>query len=265
MTYRNEIIEAIHLGLRRGYNRKLEFRNKWTAFEGKMTEYLLTVSVANELHDLRTYGKNTAIELEYPLYQFYNNAFPEAIWTNQDDLFAEHEYLCREYSAEATKERMDITVMFEERINFSKNYRSLHGIEIKAINTGYGGVLKDIERLAQSMIENQDVTGENSIASCYSAFVKSYSNGTRPTLRAEIDHKKQEIQNQLDARLSNQIRNNQAYKDLEFNIIPKDIDCTPFEDYYEQNKHIPDFELGWDPDSETGSILGVVIEIIRKQ
>lgn len=264
MNYRKEIIDAIHLGLMRGYNRKLEFRNKWIAFEDKMTEYLLTVFVATELHKFSCYGKSTAIELEYPLYQFYNNAFPEAIWTNQEELFAEHKYLSREYSAEVTLERMDITVMYEEQINLTKNYRSLHGIEVKAINTGYGGVMKDIERLAQSMVENQDVTGENSILSCYSAFVKSYSNGNRPTLQSEIDNKKQAIQKRLESRLNNQIRNNQTYKELEFNLITKDIDCTSFEDYYENNKHIPDFDIGWNPESETGNILGVVIEIIRK-
>lgn len=259
------IIDAIHLGLRRGYNRNLQFRNKWVAFEDRMTEYLLTIHVANELHEYTEFGELTSIELEYSLQAFYNNAFPEAIWTNENQLFMDSEYLRREYEASASQRRIDIAVMYDDRSGIFSNYRSLHGVEIKAINTSYVGVLSDVGRLSESMITPADRTGTNSIVSCYSAFIKSYSNGKKPTRKTEIEGKRKQTLDRIEMNLKDQFRDNPKYEGLEYTIHPCAVDSSSFEEYYEHHKDIPDFDLGWDPESETGEVLGVVIEITRKK
>lgn len=257
------IIKAIQLGLRRGYNQNLRFKNKFISFESKMTEYLLTVAVANELSEINNYGKLVNIEVEYSLCQFYNNAFPIGIWTNENDLFTSSEYIKREYEADPSKKRIDIAVMYDDNNGLINKYRSLHGVEIKSVNTHYSGIINDLGRLSDSMITDFDRTGTNSIQSCYSAFIKSYSDNSKPTLKSEIENNCKKIINFLDKKLNEKFRNQKIYKSLSYSIHTENIDSSSFEEYYEQNKHIPDFEIGWDPDSETGSVLGVIIEINR--
>ena len=261
MDNKQNIIKAIQLGLRRGYNQNLRFKNKFISFESKMTEYLLTVAVANELSEINDYGKLVSIEVEYSLYEFYNNAFPKAIWTNEDDLFASSEYLKREYEAGSSKKRIDIAVLYDDNNGLINKYRSLHGVEIKSVNTHYSGIINDLGRLSDSMITDFDRTGSNSIQSCYSAFIKSYSDNSKPIYKSEIISNQKLIIEFLENMLDTNFRKNSKYNSLQYLIHKDNIDSTSFEEYIKQNKNIPDFDLFWDPNSETGDVLGIVIEI----
>lgn len=246
MEYRNEIIEAIHLGLRKGYLQNLEFRNKWIAFEDKMTEYLLTVAVAKQLHKLDCYKKNISIQIEYPLYKFYNNAFPE--YLESDNIFAKN-LLIREYNTKNLEKRLDIAVMYEEKN--TGNYCSLHGLEIKAINIDYNRILKDVKRLANSMIKEKDITGPNSIKSCYAAFIKTFTSKNQQLFKSKIDEKIRQTQIILNLRMKKFIECKENFLSLRFRIEYKEIETNYLEDCH-------------DEDTQTGSVLGIVIEITRK-
>lgn len=262
-----ELINAIFQGLKQGYNKNLQFKNKQIAFESKMTEYILTMSIADQLLAYNNFGKLTYIEIEYPLYQFYNNAFAASIYTNADQLFANSEDLKREFNEDSSRKRIDIAVMFYDNSDIKRNYRSLHGVEVKSINTHYSGIENDLVRLSEAMITTKDVTGTNAIHSCFSAFIKSYSEekNQKPTYAVDITNKQNRIIQTVEAKIDALCKRNPKYDALEYIIHSKDIDSVSYEEYSDQKSNMPDAGMFWDPNSETGHVFGVIIEIKLKQ
>jgi hypothetical protein len=254
------LIETIQLGLRRGYYQNRQFNDGWEGFDDKMIEYLLTVYVAIELYDYTGFGKPTKIKLEYPLWQFYNRAFPENKWSNEMELFGSSEFLKREYKKKRSKHRIDIVVMNDD----GKHLRSLHGIELKAINTYDGDTINDLNRLSNSMI-TVDHTDANSITSCYSAFIKFYRKQGAETSDAELQKMRNDTISEIERILDTQIRNKPEYANLIYTLYNTPIDSESSESYLKSYSGLP-AEDRERPDlvSTTGEVLGVVIEISRK-
>lgn len=254
------LVETIQLGLRRGYYQNRQFNDDWEGFDNKMIEYLLTVYVAIELYDYTGFGKPTKIKLEYPLWEFYTRAFPENKWSNENELFETSEFLKREYKKKRSKHRIDITVMTDE----GKNLRSLHGIELKAINTYDGDTVNDLNRLSNSMITIDPIEA-NSIVSCYSAFIKFYKKQDVETNEAELQKMRNDTINEIETVLNTQIRNKPEYANLVYTLYTTTIDSESSESYLKSYSGLP-IEDRETPDliSNTGEVLGVVIEITRK-
>ncbi len=253
------LVKAIHLGLRKGFNQNLQFRNKWTSFEDRMTEYLLTVFVALEVRELIGNASEIDIQLEYRLFEFYNNAFPKIKWSNEEDIFAGANL--RRFSADSDKKRIDIAVMYNEK-GLYKNYRSLFGIEIKSINQHISNIEYDVLRLSQSMIHNDSIDS-NSIDRCFSAFIKLYATGKKATTEENLNTARLKTKKEIDQLLDNKFRCIKDFNPLDYVIHCEEIYSNSLENYYNSVKHIPDFDLSWDPESETGEVMGFVIEIKR--
>jgi hypothetical protein len=261
--YKQDLVDAIQLGLRRGYYQNRQFGNEWEGFDNKMIEYLLTVFVAIEVSDFNNYGQLCKIKLEYPLWMFYNNAFPESIWTNENDLFLASELLERKAPEDKSRKRIDIGIVYEEHKATSTHIRSLHGIELKAIKQYYTEIKKDLDRLVGSMITTDSGTGEpSSISSCYSAFIKAY--GLEPVMMTstELAARKTAIVVEIDNILKVY---RVKYPTLNFEAHTESIDHESQESYLERYSGIPDIEVtAYDLEHLTGEVLGVVIEISRK-
>jgi hypothetical protein len=84
---KSETIEgSIKIGLIKGYEQNLLLLHSNNDFIDQVREYLLTVNVTQQLLLAKEQNSyNVKIHLEYPVVNFYNNAFPPHIWT--DDLF----------------------------------------------------------------------------------------------------------------------------------------------------------------------------------
>lgn len=265
MQEKLELVSAIQLGLRKGFNQNLQFRNKWTSFEDKMTEYLLTVFVALEINEFFGNTLLYDVQLEYRLFEFYNNAFPQYRWKweNEEDLWSEKSFLIRDFNLDTSKKRIDIVVMYTENGIYG-HYRSLHGIEIKAINQHLSKIELDVLRLSTSMISTATIDS-NSIDSCFSAFIKLYKNKKSATTEADLSVMRNESEQEIKDLLDNKFRSMTEYDSLEYIIHSEKINSNSLESYYNSVKHIPDFDLSWDPETETGEVMGFVIEITRKQ
>jgi hypothetical protein len=253
------LIQAIHLGLRRGYYQYKQFGDSVEGFENKMTEYLLTVFVAIEIYNIP--GGAKQIKVEYPLWEFYMKAFPRIRYTSKEDLFNQSEYIKSEYQKTRTKQRIDIALMEMDPDN---NLRSKHGIELKAINTNYNDEVKDLERLSGAMITT-DRSDTNSIESCYSGFIKSYKSDNAPITSNELRTLKEAKLSEIESRVLELLRTNPRYQTLEYNVHSLNIDSVSAEQYLNSYSGQPDSQPDYSDGVEnTGEVLGVVIEIKRK-
>ncbi len=255
------IIEAIQLGLRRGYYQYKQLNDSPLGFEDKMTEYLLTVFVSIELNNITLKINQKKIKLEYPFWQFYTNAFPKIKQLNKKDLFNQSKFIRSEYQKKKTKQRIDIVVIGKDD---DENERSFHGIELKAINTNYDGIVNDIKRLSKAMITT-DLSDNNSIDFCFFGCIKSYKNNNHPITQTEIDEKRSALHDNIEKILDNKFRNKAKFNKLEYNIDYTEIASQSSEEYLNSYSGIPDTILDYHEAIEiTGEAMGIVIEIKRK-
>ncbi len=254
------IIEAIHLGLRRGYYQYKQLDDSPLGFEGKMTEYLLTVFVGIELNDAETTVNHKKIRLEYPLWQFYNNAFPKIRQLNKDDLFNQSDFIKSEYKKKNTKQRIDIAIIGKD---VDDNERSYHGIELKAINTNYNGTLNDLQRLSNAMITN-DVSDTNSITSCFFGCIKSYQNIGKPMSKNEIETSRKDVIKNIEDLLDTNFRSNTIYTRLDYKIYFEEINSQSSEEYLNSYSGKIDKPAYDEAANNTGEAISIIIEIKRK-
>lgn len=258
------IIETIHFGLRKGFNQLKQFENSFSGIETQMTEYLLTVFVGIELNAFPFQIRHAKVKLEYPLWQFYTKAFPSVKW-NMEDIF-ESSYVKREYQKKRTKQRIDIVILGQDN---QDNERSYHAIELKAINTNNAGINNDLQRLSDSMITN-DVSDQNSIQSCYFGCIKAYKDDFQPINNDDLEKIRNERIQEVESIIDINYRQEKKYSSLEYVVHHKNINSVSTEDFLKSyegirdefgEKVIPDYS---DAVTETGEVLGIVIEIKRK-
>jgi hypothetical protein len=253
------LIEAIHLGLRRGYYQYKRFGESLEGFEHKMTEYLLTVFVAIEVNQCDFKSGTIYTKPEYPLWQFYTSAFPSVKLKSKTNIFDRSEFIRRKYIKKATKERIDIAILKGE----VGHLRIIHGIELKAINSNYEGVIKDLKRLSESMITT-DKSDSNSISSCYSGFIKSYKKVSSPIKKTELEKLRQRKLKEVEQILDTDFRNKKKYQKLTYTVHYSEIDSVSSEEYLGRSIGIPDELPDYsDAANNTGEVLGIVIEIQR--
>jgi len=255
------LTDNILSGLTVGYIQFYNFTKSAEVFEKRMIEYLLTVSVATKLYDQISFDSKMQINIEYPLRQFYNNAFPEIKFVKKKGSFGGSRLIRRKFNPEPSKQRIDIAVTKAGQ-GFSR--RSIYGIELKAINTSYTSIINDLRRLSEGMISN-DKIDSNSITKCYSGFIKFYKNSFKPSKIRDLKNFRSNIISKVQNLLSQNFIKNKKYKQLDYRISTAIIDTQSAEEYKaiysNQTDFIPEYR---DATNETGEILAVVIQIKRK-
>jgi hypothetical protein len=74
-----EVKENIKKGLTNGYKQNLLLLSSYNSFIDQVQEYLLTVNVAQQLLEWNN-QHIYRIQIEYPVFHFYNNAFVAYEW-----------------------------------------------------------------------------------------------------------------------------------------------------------------------------------------
>ena len=136
-----EVQGLIEQGLIQGYKQNIFFTQNYTDLQSRVIEYLIVVNVAQKLEPLSLRG--VYINLEYPLNEFYNNAFPLFIFEGG---FFDQNYIKRKkHSPEDSKsKRIDIVLTSDSTISgeLGASQKSLIGIEIKSINQSDKKIIK---------------------------------------------------------------------------------------------------------------------------
>lgn len=253
------LVETIQLGLRKGYYQNRQFRGQWEGFDNKITEYLLTVLVAVAINKTQGFGQ---INLEYPIWCYYHEAFPAYKW-DWTDIFTSPVLQTRKLIRKRSKERIDIALSYNER-GLADGLRSIHGVELKGIDKEEKDIIKDLRRLSDSMITTDYGTmEENSIRSCYMAFIRTCGVEDRIVSDAELNQEKSLIVAEIDAYLNNTVR--KEYSVLDYALSVDSIDRESSESYMTGKLGIPELEVTEDDlKASTGEVVGIVIEITRK-
>lgn len=148
------------------YEENLRLSYQRTDFQSRLIEYLIVVNIAKKLFDWG-WTKLLHIQLEYPIYDFYNGAFPE---------FSLKPRLKRKnHNPNKNKSgRIDIAITKEPYKSYAyrkPNHQSLVGIEVKSFTNSNSTIKKDIVRLSEAMILQDDIA-KNSIRAGYLLFYK---------------------------------------------------------------------------------------------
>jgi hypothetical protein len=159
----SEITDVIKKGLIKGYRENLLLLSSYNDFVDQVREYLLTVNVAQQLLEWNNQHLYK-INIEYPVFSFYNNAFLAYYW-DITDIF-NMSIIRREEGLSPTDKRyqkIDIAITQEQSgDNASTHERTLVGIELKGINKNETEIIRDAERMAKAMVL-KDKSSENSI------------------------------------------------------------------------------------------------------
>lgn len=182
----------IEAGAKQAYLENLMMTQNYTSFESRMIESLIVINVAQHLMHWGV-SKGLKVNLEYPLRQFYNGAFPAFINTSKD-IFNQSMDWRKDHNPKGNKSgRMDIVITGDTKSNqvfHDPSEASLVGVEVKAINKSDKSIKKDISRLFDAMIE-VDTVGNNAIGACYSLFFRSLHNDKKGIIESEIIEKKE--------------------------------------------------------------------------
>ncbi len=253
------MVETIQLGLRKGYYQNRQFRGQWEGFDNKITEYLLTVLVAVAINKTQGFGQ---INLEYPIWCYYQEAFPAYKW-DWTDIFTSPVLQTRTFFRKRSKERIDIALSHNER-GLANGLRSIHGVELKGIDKEEKDIIIDLRRLSDSMMSTDYGTMEdNSIRSCYMAFIRTCGAEERIMSDAELTLEKTRIVAEINGFLNKTLR--KEYSALDYALFEESIDRESSESYMTGKLGIPELEVTEDDlKAGTGEVLGIVIEIIRK-
>src|SRR5437868_4858304 len=251
------IKQYIRAGIIKGYKEHLQLISSYSEFVDAIREYLLTVNVAQALLEWdKPYSYK--IRIEYPVLNFFNNAFP-SVKIEYTDIF-NMELISRELGHAPTKsyhQKLDIAIVEEQSRGFANNERSLVGIELKAINVSEAIFIKDIHRLVKAM-SITDRIDSNSIKFRFGAFLKRLDQNTELITAATIKERNDkqhihwtEICNNLNA----------TYPFLNFDTELFEIANTPYENVASRFESSDDYS---EVANETGSISGCIISIARK-
>lgn len=182
------IEKAVETGLTAGYNQNLELIGNYTGFVDEMREYLLTVNVAQQLLTWNADHKYR-IRIEYPVLQYYLNAFAPSKWDTKDIFDMSWTQRRSDHSpTDCLNQKIDLAVVEEGREGMQPDHERTHvGIELKQINTSETAIVKDLERLCKAMIKTDDVS-KNSIQLALCGFLRRLDkDGTIMTEKAIKD------------------------------------------------------------------------------
>ncbi len=254
----SKVKENIKIGLKKGYKQNLLLLSSYSDFIDQVREYLLTVNVAQQLLDWNE-QHSYKIQIEYPVFHFYNNAFVAYEWDIKD--IFDIAIIQRQSGHSPTDklyQKIDIAITQEQNgSNASTHERTLSGIELKGINKSEDEIIRDAKRMSNAMLLTDKVS-DNSIKFCFCGFLRRFDKGEEIVTEAFIQQKTdkelehwEEICNKLAAK----------YPSLNFTIEKFDIENTPLTD-------VAGFHKKMDSDysevaNDTGSVVGYILTIKR--
>jgi hypothetical protein len=255
----NQIKDNIIKGLTKGYKQNLLLLSSYNDFIDQVREYLLTVNVAQQLLDWNQ-DHMYKIQIEYPVFHFYNNAFIDYDW-DVKDLFdmAIIQRQSGHSPTEKLNQKIDIAITQEQSgNNASTHERTLSGIELKGINQSEDEIIKDAKRMSNAMLRTDPIS-PNSIEFCYCGFLRRFDKGEEMVTDNFIQNKIAVEQNRW-----NVICNNLAteYSTLDFYVEKFDIVNTPLELIADIHKQM-ETEYS-EVANDTGIVVGYIMTIKRK-
>lgn len=255
----NEIEELLKKGAIHAYHENVMMCYEHTDFKSRMVEYLAVVNIAKLLMNwaLPNYLQ---VHLEYPLADFYNGAFPAIKWEAKT-IFDSNMILRKNHNpVNNVSARIDIAITSEstnEGHYIQPNYKSLIGIEVKSISKQKSTILKDIDRLSQSLVLN-DAIDKNNIQACYSLFYRRLDNYKKVNSKKELDVKKEKELKDWNLSLKD-IK--QEYPRLNFTIEPIVVQESHIEDII---NHFPPEHFDYSEVAEkSGLIMCYLIKITK--
>jgi len=246
------IFESIKKGMENAYYQNNLFSSDYYLIQEKITEYLFTVNVAQEL--LKNLLPNTSIHLEYDAYDFINNAFDIITWKGSDMV---NKKMYRRLSHPTCRPgRIDIVLM-EEKYGNIYHKRSIYGIEIKSLIRDIKFISEDLQRLTEAILEKDPIC-ENSIKKCFIAFALKLHTPKKMFSENDYDDKKKQFLTQLE----NFLFLNCDDKFIQYNVKDFLIELNTAE---HEAKATP--EENWDSREiayKSGAIIGIIIELKKK-
>lgn len=255
----SEITDRIKEGLKKGYRENLLLLSSYNDFVDQVREYLLTVNVAQQLLDWNSHH-SYKINIEYPVFSFYNNAFLAYYW-DITDIF-NMSIIPREEGHSPTDKRyqkIDLAITQEQSgDNASTHERTMVGIELKGINKKEAEIIQDAERMAKAMIL-KDKSSENSIKFCFCGFLRRFDTTEKMVTIAYIKQKTETETKRWETICKN--LNNQ-FTDLIFSIEMFEIINTPLEAVHEMHTEMEsDYS---EVANSTGTVVGGILIINRR-
>lgn len=260
--YEGDIESILEKGAKDAYRDNILMVYKHSDFESRMIESLIVVTVAQQLLDW-TMKNYMQLHMEYPIKDFYNGAFPAFTWDGEKSIYESDRMINRiNHNPPGNKTgRIDLAITQEpinEGVFYNPQWKSLVGIEVKAINKPNKAIKKDIERLTLGMV-NKDKVGTNTIQLGYSLFYRRLDNPKEIIEGDKIAAKKKKELVKWDKHLQ---ALGATHTDLNFEI--KEI--TVKEAAFEEIKHSydPEFHDYSDVADASGLVMCYIVKISKK-
>ena len=223
-----DIEEIIKVGAKKAYRDNLFLTGNYSDFQSRMIESLVVVTIAQKLLDW-AFANYCQVQLEYPIKDFYNGAFPDMIWT-QREVFDQNQFVRRRNhnpirvnsgkAKENKSGRIDIAITTEPSSGkegaffINPKLKSLIGIEIKAINNSASEIENDFIRMANAVFL-EDRISSNGIQSCFCLFYRRLDNPNHINSSTEIEKLKIKDKNKWSNKFKDLIKSTPT---LEFNL-----------------------------------------------
>jgi hypothetical protein len=263
-----DIEDIIKNGAKKAYIDNLFLTGNYTDFQSRMIESLVVITIAQKLLDW-AFPNYYQVQLEYPIRDFYNGAFPDIIWT-QREIFDPGKFIKRQNhnpiklnsklnddvkAKENKSGRIDIAITTHPSSGkdgaffIHPKLKSIIGIEIKAINKSALDIENDFIRMANA-VSLVDPISSNGIISCYCLFYRRLDNPKQINSKKEIEGLKVSDKIKWSNKFNELIKNTPIIKyDLESIIITEGV-VDGLSDYYPPEE----FEA-----SEIAEMTGLVV------
>lgn len=256
-----EIENHILEGLKKGYDQNLYFTQNYTDFQSRIIEYLITVNIAQNLEKY-CFRKGLSVNLEYPIENFYNGAFPSVKFPEK--LFGGNLLNRKDHNPINNKsKRIDIAITEDSMHNsgyLSNQQRSLVGIEVKALNPVLNKIKEDVLRIVNAL-NLKDPISRNQILSGYICFFRRFDKDNQTLTKSQIEKlKKKEIEKW--SKIINEY--SLEFTDLNFEIIPKKLKESPVENILPFGDN-PAHENHEDYADNSGLVMAYLIKITHNR
>lgn len=255
----SEVKDNIKIGLTKGYKQNLLLLSSYSSFIDQVREYLLTVNVAQQLLNWNE-QHSYKIQIEYPVFHFYNNAFIAYDW-DVKDIF-DMAIIQRQTGHSPTDklyQKIDIAItQVQNGSNASTHERTLSGIELKGINKSQDEIIRDVKRMSNAMLHSDKIS-DNSIEFCFCGFLRRFDKEDEMVTDDFIQQKTTEEQKRWDGICRDLMA---IYPTLDLKTEKFNIVNTPLAD-------VADFHKKMDSDysevaNDTGTVVGYILTIERK-
>lgn len=251
--YFDEIERILVDSARYSYEENLRLSYQRTDFKSRLIEYLIVVNIAKKLFDWG-WDRFIHVQLEYPLSDFYNGAFPEL--SLKPIMKRKNHNPIKNKSG-----RIDIALTKEPYKIYAyrkPNHMSLAGIEVKSFINGYSKVKEDIVRLSEAMVLTDDI-GDNSIRASYLLFYKKLDKPNQIVLDDDIPKMKNKVFMKWETTLKEYRK---KYAPLVYDFQPIEVKEAAIAELKE--RFDPDFFDPAEVAENSGLVMCYMIKIKRK-